>query len=61
MKLHPLKLNRVYLDPLNVSNVSDFCWSWILKHFIQVQKEKEKFVVVCLRPPQNVALGGVTS
>ena len=61
MKLHPFKLNRVYLDPLNVSNVSDFSWSWILKHFIQVQKEKEKFVVVCLRPAQNVALGGVTS
>ena len=28
------------LDPLNVSNAGDFSWSWILKYFIQVQKEE---------------------
>ena len=36
----------VYLDPLNMSNVGDLPWSWILKDFIQVQKEERKFVVV---------------
>ena len=36
----------VYLDPLNMSNVGDLSWSWILKDFIQVQKEERKFVVV---------------
>ena len=25
------KLYRVYLDPLNFSNVGDFSWRWILK------------------------------
>ena len=51
MNLRSLKLNRVYLDPLNMSNVGDFSWSWILKDSIQVQKEEGKFVVVCSRPP----------
>ena len=51
MNFHSLKLNCVYLDPLNMSNAGDFSWSWILKDFIQVQKEEEKFVVVCSRPP----------
>ena len=51
MNLRSFKLNRVYLDPLNMSNVGDFSWSWILKDFIQVQKEEGKFVVVCPRPP----------
>ena len=27
MNLRALKLNRVYLDPLNMSNASDFSWS----------------------------------
>ena len=40
-----------YLDPLNLSNVADFFWRWILKEFIQVQKRKGKFTVVCSRPP----------
>ena len=61
MNLRSFKLYRVYLDPLNMSNVGDFSWSWILKDFIQVQKEEGKFVVVCLRPPQNVKLAGFTS
>ena len=46
-----LQLNRVYLEPLNMSNAGDFSWGWILKDFIQVQKEEGKFVVVCPRPP----------
>ena len=51
MNLRSFKLNRVYLEPLNMSNVGDFSWSWIRKDFIQVQKEEGKFVVVCPRPP----------
>ena len=51
MNLRCFKLHRVYLDPLNMSKASDFSWNWILKHFIQVQKEEGKFVVVCPRPP----------
>ena len=38
MNLRSFKLNRVYLDPLNMSNAGDFYWSWILKDFIQAQK-----------------------
>ena len=41
MNVRSFKLNRVYLDPLNMSNAGDFSWSWILKDFIQVQKEEE--------------------
>ena len=51
MNLRSFKLNRVYLEPLNMSNAGDFSWSWILKDFIQVQKEEGKFVVLCPRPP----------
>ena len=63
MNLRSFKLNRVYLDPLNMSNVGEFSWSWIPKDFIQVQKEEAKFVVVhvCSRPPENGKLGGFTS
>ena len=41
--------------------VATFFWSWILKDFIQFQKEERKFVVVWQHPPQNVKLGGYTS
>ena len=34
-----------------MSNAGDVSWSWILKDFIQAQKDNEKFVVVCPRPP----------
>ena len=51
MNLRPFKLNRVYLEPLNMSTAGDFSCSWILKNFIQVQKEEGKFVFVCPRPP----------
>ena len=50
MNLRSFKLYRVYLDPLNMSNAGDFSCSWILKDFIQDQKEEGKFVVVCPRP-----------
>ena len=61
MNLRPFKLYRVYLEPLNSSNVGDFSLSWILKDFIHVEIEKGKFVLVCPRPPYNVALGSFTS
>ena len=61
MNLRPFKLYRVYLEPLYSSDVGDFSWSRILKGFIHVQIEKGKFVVVCPRPPYNVALAGFTS
>ena len=51
MKLRSFKLNRVYLDLLNVWNAGDLSWSWVLKDFIQVQIEDAQFVVVCPRPP----------
>ena len=51
MNLCFFKPIRVYLDPLNMSNAGGFAWSWILKDFIQVQKEGGKFVVVCPRSP----------
>ena len=51
MNLRSFKLNRIYLDPLNMLNAGDFSWSSILKDFTQVQKEEGEFVVVCQRPP----------
>ena len=51
MNLRSFKLNRVYLDPLSMPNAGDFPWSWILKDFIQAQKDEGKFVVVCPSPP----------
>ena len=51
MNLRSFKLNRVYLDPLNMSNAGDFSWSWKLKDFIQAKKDEGKFVLVCPRPP----------
>ena len=36
INVRSFKLNRVYLDPLNMSNAGDFSWSWIVKDFIQV-------------------------
>ena len=63
MNLYPIKLCRVYVDPLNLPLLPDrgeFSWSWILKDFVQVLEEKGKFVVVCSPPALNVALGGFT-
>ena len=47
LNLPHFKCHRVYLELLNLSNVDDFSCSCILKDFIQVQKEKGQFVVVC--------------
>ena len=33
--LRSFKLNRVYLDPLIMSNAGDFSWSWILKDLLK--------------------------
>ena len=41
MNLRPFKLDRVYLDTLNLSNVGYFSRSWIVKEFILVQKRKK--------------------
>ena len=50
MNLRSFKLNRVYLDPGfgSAQNVKRrrFSWSWILKDFIQFQKQEGKFVAV---------------
>ena len=52
INLRPFKIiYRLYLEPLNSSNLGHFSWSSILKGFIHVQLEKGKFVVVCPRPP----------
>ena len=45
----------------SLSNVRELSWSWIPKSLIQVKKEKENFVVSCLRPLWNVELGLFTS
>ena len=42
MNLCSFKLNRVYLDTLNISNAGDFSWSWILKDFIHGIKKRKK-------------------
>ena len=55
-----LKLCCAYSNSLKMSNVSEFPWSWFLADHTQVLEEKEKFVVACLRPSQNVKLGIIT-
>ena len=44
-----------------LSIVGELSWSWIPKDHVQVQNEKENFVVACLRSQQNVKLGIFTS
>ena len=46
------------IAPPYMLNAGDFFWGWIIKDFIQVQKDTGKFVVVCPRPPQNLSLIG---
>lgn len=41
---------RFYLASLNFLTMGDFRWSRVLMDSIQVQKEKEKIIVVCLLP-----------
>ena len=43
-----------------MSNVGEFPWSRFLGDHTPVLEEKEKFVVTCLRLPQNVKLGIIT-
>ena len=54
----PFKLFCVNLDPFNFSNVDDFFWSWILKEFIQVRKERKIHHRMFACPPWSVASGG---
>ena len=41
MNLRPVKDNRVYLDPLNLSNVGDFSWTSIKDY--PASKRERKF------------------
>ena len=50
-------LYRDYSNWFTLSNASELFWSWISINHIQVHKEKENFVIACLRPSQNVKLG----
>ena len=45
MNLRSFKHNCVYLELLNISNAGDFSWRWILKDFIQVQKEEDNSTI----------------
>ena len=47
----------IWSNSLTLSNASELFWSWISINHIQVHKEKENFVIACLRPSQNVKLG----
>ena len=40
------KLHRAYCMSFNLSNVSNFFWSWVLKNFIEVQEKKKKVVAL---------------
>ena len=45
------KLSRVYCDSLKMSNVGEIPWTKFLRDGTHVWKEKEIFVVACLRSP----------
>ena len=49
--LRSFKLNRVYLDPLNMSNEGDFSWIEFLRILFKLKKEEGKLVAVSPRPP----------
>ena len=54
--------SRLFLtNSVVLSIVGELSWSWIPKDHVQVQNEKENFVVACLRSQQNVKLGIFTS
>ena len=48
-----------YYNSLTVSNANELLRSRIPNNHIHVQKEKEDFVVPCLRPPENTILRAV--
>ena len=39
-------------NSLTLSNASELFWSWSSINHIQIDKEKENFVIACLRPSQ---------
>ena len=54
------KWNRTasnFIEPIptrQFANVGEFFWSWILQECIKVQEKKNKVVVLCSRPLQNM-------
>ena len=54
---HFFSVYREYSNSLTLSNASELFSTWISINHIQVHKEKENFVIACLRPSQNVKLG----
>ena len=51
VNLRPFSLYSDYSYPLTLSNIGESYGSSISRDHIQSQKEKQNFVVVCLRPP----------
>ena len=49
-------LYRDYSNSLTLSNANELFWSRISVNHIKVHKEKENFVIACLRPSQNMKL-----
>ena len=41
MNLRPFKDNLVNLDPLNLSNIGDFSWTWTLKDYPASKRERK--------------------
>ena len=54
MNLRSFSLYRNYSYPLTLSKVGELSWSWIPREHIQVQKQKQNFVVACLRFPTKL-------
>ena len=50
--IHIFWVYRDYSNSLSLSNASELCRSWTSINHIQIDKEKENFVVACLRPSQ---------
>ena len=56
------KWNRTasnFIEPIAIptrqfTNVGEFFWSWILQECINVQEKKNKVVVLCSCPQQNM-------
>ena len=56
-----VKLYGAYFISFVSSNVGNDFWSLILKLCIKGQEKKEKVLVLCSSPPQNLKLGIFTS
>ena len=61
MNLRSFSLNSNYSYSLTLSNVGKPSWSLISRDYSQAQKEKQNFIVACLRSPYNTKLGIFTS